>query len=539
VIGSKIGRWCPARQAMEVDRQVGRALRGGTTAMRAMGTVFLPRDWRERQKPEEYQARLLRTFLTPGYDDAIKSIASRPFQRAVELKGGEKLAEELQKIEKDSDRKGLPLTMLAHDLFEMAIDCGVAHVLIEYPDNTIIDKEAPPPKRGAKPTRRVMNSGEAMDNDIRPYFCKVHPDNLVNWAWKKDDGGRDVLAFVAIYESRQAVDPVTMDVTRIDRIRYWSDTEWQVWERAGLPEQQTTNRITAEADLIQTARQAGAWFGGEDATRIYTMVSSGTHPVGRVPLVSTNLHPFGADPLQARPWLIDLAWKNIEHWQVSSGRSTVLFYAGCPLLTGSGAKNDDAEGGVTLGAGALVMSNNPDFKMAYVEPGGSSFDALQKRDAELKEEMARLGHQPLVQVEGPVTATGEVRADQAQQSPAQSAVEKLEWLIYQAYEIAARWEQGPTAKLPEEFDVAIFRDFGILSSRATDIPALQADAKEGRITTERYLTEARFRGLYRSDMDPAIEAEKAAESLPNMLPSFGQPPGVPGSPDGAATGAAA
>ena len=520
--GSVIGRWCPARQAMEPDRQVARALRAGTTGMRAMGTVFLPRDWREREKPEEYVARLLRTFLTPGYDDAIRNISARPFQRPVTLTGSDGLPPELQKIERDADRGGKPLTMLAQEVFEIAADCGVAHILVEYPDNTVADPNAPPAE-GIKPGRRKMDGGETMDNDIRPYFCKVHPDNLINWAWKKDAGGRQVLAFICIYESSNAVDPATMEPKRIDRIRYWSDTEWQVWEREGLPDQAATNRIVTDLDLLQTAKQAAAYFGGEDQTRAYTMVSSGTHPVGKVPLVSINLNEFGTDKLQARPWLVNLAWKNIEHWQVGSGRSTVLFFAGTPLLTGSGVDADTVDDGITLGAGATVLSKNENFGMDYVEPGGASFEALKIRDGELKDEMARLGQQPLVEVEGPVTATGEIRASEQQMSPAQTAVEKFEWLLYNAYAVAARWEGGATAVLPESFDVAVFRDFGILTGKQADIVALQADATAGRITPERYLTEAQYRGLYRSDMDPAAEAESAQQSLPNMLPPFPNP----------------
>jgi hypothetical protein len=83
----RIGTWCEARKAMEIDRQVTRALRGGTTAMRSMGQILLPADFRERQSPADYQARLLRTTLTSLYDDAIGHLVCRPFQRAIMVSG--------------------------------------------------------------------------------------------------------------------------------------------------------------------------------------------------------------------------------------------------------------------------------------------------------------------------------------------------------------------------------------------------------------------------------------------------------------------
>ena len=126
------GTWGAARRTMEVERIVCRALRGGTVAMRSMGETFLPRDFRERSKPQEYTARLLRTFLFPGFDNAVGDLAAKPFQRALRVEGSDGLSPELAIIETDADREGTPLTSLAHGLLEHLLD--VVPPLQDVPD---------------------------------------------------------------------------------------------------------------------------------------------------------------------------------------------------------------------------------------------------------------------------------------------------------------------------------------------------------------------------------------------------------------------
>jgi hypothetical protein len=130
-------------------------------------------------------------------------------------------------------------------------------------------------------------------------------------------------------------------------------------------------------------------------------------------------------------------------------------------------------------------------------------------------------------------------------------VESLEWLLHNAYQFAAMW-QG--VELPEDFQLAIFRDFGLVHGRIGDLELLQADRTARNITLETYLKESKRRGLYGDDMDPAEEAAAAQDeqqqALATMLPGPGSgiakppanadtnPDGSTGPPPKTATGAA-
>jgi hypothetical protein len=510
--GAKLGGWHPARRAMEVDAQVVRALRGGTTAMRSMGTVFLPRDLREQEIPDEYHRRLLRTFLFPGYDDAVKNVAARPFQRPTEVAGEKSLDERLHMLVTDCDRNGLSLTRFAQACMDTLTDRGVVHILVDHPPAMVDD--------GTGGLRR-MNLREAAESNVRPFMCLVSPDALVNWGWEQDAFGQDVLAWIIVIESMESVHPTTLEERSILRLLYYSSTEWQVWERNAPRVSASRTRVTEHADLLQTARATAAQTIANDREP-YVFVRGATHDLGIVPLVTVNVGRYGYDRLQARPPMMDLAWKNVEHWLSSSEQRNVLHYARFPFLQGKGVSQEQVEKGIRLGAGGMALSTNENFGLAYVEPQGGGVTAGERDLDRLEKHMQALGMAPLLMNKGPQTATGESIDEVKAQAEAQSWVEALEWGLFRAYEYAARWIG---VELPEDFTIAIFRDFGLVMRSSQDLALLQADASASRITPETYLREAKRRGLYADDLDPEAEAEMARDQAPAMPPMpFGGEP---------------
>ena len=154
-----VGDWNAARRRMEVDRTATRALRGGTTSMRSLGTVFLPMDFREEQVASDYSARLLRTFLFPAYDNAVRSHSSRPFQRAVQLTEADALLPSLQAIEHNCDREGTDLTTFAECVLADMIDTGLGLVMIDKPMLAVAEADG---------STRPMRLDEELAADIRP-----------------------------------------------------------------------------------------------------------------------------------------------------------------------------------------------------------------------------------------------------------------------------------------------------------------------------------------------------------------------------------
>ena len=494
-----IGTWHPARQNAEDDWQVTRALRGGTTAMRSLGELFLPKDWRELRKPDEYLKRLKMSFLFPAYDDTIRKLAARPFQRGVTMtETGNPLIDDLVG---DCDRKGTSLTNFARMLHDTACDRGVAHFLVDLP------------------AVQANSLAQQIELDIRPYFSMVHPDNLINWGWTQDATGRDVLDFVCIYEQADVFDPQDPFRSKaVERIRFWSRDAWQVWQRDRVQTDAAKRGFAMGSnDLIQTPTQA-LQHNSSDQSQAYELVREGPNALGVVPLVT--YYTRKREPLTGKPPLLDLAWLNVKHWQTSSQQNYILHYVRAPMIQGKGLTQDQIEAGVTLGAGATMLSTDPNFAMSYLEPSGAATTSGREDIKDTEQQMTALGMQPLLMTTGPDTATGKAIDEVRAQSEAQSWAESLEWALYTGCELAAAWIGYP---LPEDFDVTVFRDFGLVLRSAQDLQMLQADATAGRVTTERYLLEAKRRGLYGDDMDPAEEAGMAGEAA-QILPMGGLRP---------------
>lgn len=522
-----VGQWHSIRKSMEVDRIITRALRGGTSAMRSMGTVLTPMDHRERSQPQEYIGRLLRTFLFPAYDDAIGGIVDKPFQRQISLKDADQLPQNLQYLEQDCDRQDTNLTQLGRMLMDSLADTGLAFILVDKPFNMLPDGEAD--EEGNVPMR-PMNLLEESESDVRPYFCFIHPDRVINWSWRADATGKRILAAVAFYEEQHRTDPATLEESTVQMVRVWYEDHWELWERTNTSQiSGLATQITGQMDLLMTAKQSATQTSATDRDP-YVLVNQGVNPLGEIPLAWVNVSPRSGDPFHATPPLIDLAWKNVDDWMVTSSLSNNLHWHSYPALSISGASADLADGtqSVTYGAGATIISRDPQMQVGFVETSGAAAQKLMERLRDIRTEEQSLGLAPfLEQVTAGSTATAVDAAGARAQSRVQSWTEQLEWLLYEAYEYAMEWETGQD-ELPESFDIDIFRDFGIPTRAQTDLAILTQARQAKEITQKTYLRELQKRGTLGEEVDIEAEvAETGAEGpdLSALMPSMpGQSP---------------
>ena len=528
--GRYVGGWHTMRKTMEVDRIITRALRGGTTAMRAIGTVLTPMDHRERKQAREYQARLLRTCLFGAYNDAIGGIVDKPFQRAIEVKAEEQLPENLQRLSQDCDREGTNLTQMGRMLMDSLADTGLAMLLVDKPPAVVVTeatRDLPPDQQRF----RAMDLAEEEANDVRPYVVFLHPDSVINWSWRREANGKRVLAGIAIYEEEQTSGTFDGEEVTLQRVRIWTETEWQMWQREA-PLRNTsglTAEINSQADLLITSKQASNQTQGTEREP-YVLVAQGVNPLGRVPVAFRNVSKRGSDPLSARPPMIDLAWKNVDDWLVTSSLSNNIHWHSYPVLSIAGASADLADGSqeIVYGAGATIISRDANMRVGFVETAGAAAQQLMNRLAAIRQEEQALGLAPFLdQVSAGTTATAVDAAGARSQSRVQSWTEQLEWLLYDAYELAMAWETGGrTDELPADFDVDIFRDFGIPTRSQTDLQTLLQMRQMREISQPTFLREIQKRGTLGDEVDVAVEVEETSAegaSLGDLLPQGALP----------------
>ena len=110
------------------DREMIRAVRGGTEVLREAGVKYLPKE--PGESPDSYRRRLLRSFLTNYVDRTAKNLASKPFTRPIVVKSEthQELADEYVKA---VDGKGTSLTGLCSTTFEDALWNGSSFIAMD------------------------------------------------------------------------------------------------------------------------------------------------------------------------------------------------------------------------------------------------------------------------------------------------------------------------------------------------------------------------------------------------------------------------
>lgn len=112
------------------DRELIRAVRGGTEALRNAGVKYLPKE--PGESTESYRRRLARSFLTNYTDKCAKNLASKPFTRPIVVKS-ERFQDLADEYVKAVDGKGTSLTGLSSTVFEDALWNGSSFIAVDCP----------------------------------------------------------------------------------------------------------------------------------------------------------------------------------------------------------------------------------------------------------------------------------------------------------------------------------------------------------------------------------------------------------------------
>jgi hypothetical protein len=421
---------CAAYSKVSPKWDLLRDLRAGTQAMREAGRTWLPPEPAESNAA--YESRVNRSFLLNAYDDTVTKLSSKPFTKPITLKEAEALDDRLLYLEIDAEDEDASLTQFARQLFDTAVDRGLTFILTDFPDM----REA---------------STHADEKTARPRFVEIRPDDLISWTF---DG--DTLTEIRVRETITEPDGAWSD-TEVPHVRVLRPNEWLLFKKV-------------EDEWIQ--------------------VDSGTFSLGFIPLTPVYFNKKGR--FVADPPLIDLAWKNLEHWQSSSDQRNILRFARFGLLFAKGFSSEEFEKKIEIGPNRMIKTVSPDADLKYVEHTGAAISAGERDLKAIEEQMTMLGLQPLVAKSGTQTATGESIDEARAHSEIQSWVRSLESGLRSAYANAAAWIQ---TELPEGFAVDIYSDFIVSQRMSQDITSLLTARKQGEITRPTFLHELKRRGM--------------------------------------------
>jgi hypothetical protein len=436
-------------------------LKGGTLAMRQAGVKWLPQEPKEDDK--SYSNRLNRSILFPAYEETAEDLASRPFSKPVTIQGD--LPENLAYLKNNCDEENTNLTQFAKQLFDIGLDRGLFHILIDYP-KTIM------------PNGESLTMADEKRIGARPYFVIIKPDDLIGWRTEKTSEGKIRLSQIRWRNTRVEANGAYGEKT-IEEIRVMTTTTWEVWTK------------------------------GDDGKYGLTEQGNHTYPDG-IPLVTGYFKKTGN--MTAKPPLLGLAWMNLAHWQGYSDQKNLIRYIRFPIPFFKGVTKEDIDD-IAVGPGRKIWTSNPDGDAKYLEHSGAAAEAGRQDLKDNEERMTVLGLEPLMSRSGNQVATGMAIDESKCQSSIQAWVQVVELALKQAFGVAGTWIN---TELPEDFKVDIFNDFG-LSLRATaDITALLQIRQAKELSRETFLREIKRRKLLSETVDIDEETEKIQNEGPSL-----------------------
>jgi hypothetical protein len=469
-----------AYRQMEIKWDLPRDLLGGTLQMRDAATKWLPKETEEQERA--YQIRLARTILYNAYGDTIDKHVAKPFVKPVTEQPADGFwsDEQHEEFMSNVDFEGSDLTKFTKQLFFDMLVYGKCHIYVDFP----VTRDTPD---GPK----LLKSEEKQHN-IRPYFSRISPLDLIGWkAEKIPQTGADKLTEIRIREVRDEPDGdfQTQEVVYIRVIR---ETEWELHKED--PESRGN----------------------------FILEKSGVNTLGKIPLTTAYAKQVGL--LESEPPFADLAWLNLVHFQSDSDQRNILRFTRFGLLVATGVSEEEIETGLAIGPNRLITLSDAEAKLTYVEHNGSAIGAGTEDLEKIEQRMEILGLQPLIARVGTETATGRKLDKIEASAEIQSWIRQLEQALERAFELIGEWLKKIGESPVERVD--IFSDFAIIMGKEEDVKFLLELHAAELLPDEDLLEAYKRRGILPEDADvddmlkrAKKQAEERAEREPDMIPS--------------------
>ena len=371
-------------------------LNSGTIGMREAKTKYLPKFLGEEDN--DYIDRVNKAVLFEAYPKTIESVCSLPFASQIALNA---LPQPLEYLKYDTDGEGTSLEDFCYGLLKESFDLGLTHVLVEFPV-----------------AGGYSSLAEERQANLRPYFCHISPLNLVGWSYLRV-GSQNILESIRIkemiYETNPNNEYEEILVEQIREIKPGLVIEWRY----------------------------------NPGSKVYEVYRETPTTVKELQLVTLYAKKTGF--MEGAPVAEGLAHLNIQHYQKTSDLDVIEHYTCVPILFGSGFPEDTADFKVGK---TVIMSDNPDAQLKYVEITGAGVALAQKSVRDIQERMVAMGAD-LLTTKGSSTretATSKMLDNNKSLSVLAATVIRLEQCLYQLFYYAAEWLD---VVIPSEFNINI------------------------------------------------------------------------------------
>lgn len=435
---------------------------GGTERMRECRETHLPKFSHETE--ENYEIRLNRTVLTNVLEDSVQNAKSRPFSKDVVFKNDTTNYYD-KMINADVDMAGTNLHDYAGNTFQEGVETGVVHTLVDMP-KTIPDI--------------TLAAEQAMN--LRPYFVNIKAEDIIA-ADHTRINGETICTHLRFIES--GVERKGFAEKSFYRIKVLEPNRWVSYR--------------------SNSRDSG-----------YSIEDHGDLSMDRVPLVTTF---FGRKQggLCVKPPFLDLAYKNVEHWQSSSDQRHILTKGRFAMLAGSGVGTppEDSNGELLVKAGPelVLLTEDAGGRWYFVEPQGAALEAGRQDLSTLIEEMRIMGLAPLMPKDsGALTATEKAMDEAQAHSQLHEWTRRHEDHLVNCYDMIERWVDMESTGSK----IDINSDFGISNRSSEEVRTLLQMRATGDLSRETLYLELQRRNLLNSNFSHDDELVRIDTEEPNF-----------------------
>ena len=432
----------------------GRALMGGTTAMRKAGETYLPRF--KAEEVMDYRARLNCSWLFNGFKKSVKDMTGRVFNKPVEIAEG---PTQLLEWEKNIDLQGRDLSRFAAQVFKDGFAAGVSYIMVDAP------------RRDGQTTR-----AQAASAGLRPYLSHLRVEDVLGWK-------------TAAYGNVTALSQIRI----MEQIEEDGDDEFSTVE---ISQVRVLDRLVNGVKVRLYRKNT------QDKWALFDEYATEASEITVVPYYAQRTGFMTGEPV-----LEDLADVNIAHWQSQSDQRNILHFARVPILHAAGRADDEP---LTISAGTAVSSRDYQAKLEWVEHEGKAIGAGRTDLKDLEFQMETMGLQLLVAKQE--TATG-AALDAAKETSglaamADSLKDALEQALIWMLEYGGLGEQAIT--------LTVNTDFGVSMITPQEMTAMLAAVNTGNMSRATFLEEMKRRGAVREDLDTDEEIERIEAEGPDL-----------------------
>lgn len=330
-------------------RRLPRTLMGGTQAMRAAGTEYLPQH--EEEDGKSYEMRLKNAVLYNAFKQTVVDQTGKLFSEAIVL---EDVPQDLEDLAVNIDGEGRALTPFAFDLTKEAMVDGISFIFVDMP---VVDTS-------------VVTAADQRDKGLLPYWKILIADDVIGWRTDMVNG-QVVLKQVRIHEVRVEPDGAFGEVKN-EYIRVLEPGYFVCYKK-----------------VLRDGDEKPHWI----------LDDFGAVSLPYIPLIPvyTNRTEF----MRGEPPLSSLAELNLDHWNSTAEQKYALKFLRFAMLKTKGLEKTDK---VVVGPNKVIKLPT-DGDADFVEHSGAGIEAGAKDLEAIETRMRTTGMHLRVENAGQVSAT--------------------------------------------------------------------------------------------------------------------------------------